>query len=68
MVLLFALVVLGTPVKRDAQTIYSDIDNIVAKVQALDNSIKALPSSPTYVEALVSALVSLSWVIAAPEF
>jgi hypothetical protein len=43
--LILAAVSLGTPVKRDADTVGSDIEGLQVQVQTLDTSVNALPSS-----------------------
>ena len=54
--LIFAAVALGTPVKRDAAEVASDIQNLAALLQALDKGINALPNSGgTLTEIYVSA-------------
>lgn len=56
--LLLALLALGTPVKRDASQVESDIKSLTSKSQTLDVSIKAFPNSgATIKQAMVSAVM-----------
>ena len=53
--LIIAAVSLGTPVRRDAAKVESDITDLGNRVEALDTSVNALPNSGgTLVQVMVS--------------